>query len=231
VPDRVDGTGERIRVLLVDDVPILRVGARGMLSEFAHIEVVGEATNGREAVEAARRLKPDVILMDISMPEMDGVEATRAISGEVPGTAIVGLTVSDDEEDVSLMLTAGACGYILKDSGPEELARAIEDAHHGRFPLDRSVAQKMVSRLARMENRPVVQTLEPLTTREKRVLGLVVQGMPNKAIAMTLGSSESTVKAHLREVFRKLDVDSRAAAAAIATRMDLDSPEEPPSRA
>jgi len=219
---------EKIRVLLVDDVTILRVGARGMLSDFDNIEIVAEATNGREAVEAARRLRPDVILMDISMPEMDGVEATRAISRELAGIAIVGLTVSDDEEDVTLMLTAGACGYILKDSGPMELMRAIEDAHHGRFPLDRSVAQKMVSRLARMDNRPEVQTLEPLTHREKRVLALVVDGMPNKAIAMALGSSESTVKAHLREVFRKLDVDSRAAAAAKASRLNLDSLEGEP---
>lgn len=218
-----DAGGPQIRVLLVDDVTILRVGARGMLAEFKHIDIVAEATNGREAVEAARRLRPDVILMDISMPEMDGVEATRTIIAELgPGLAIVGLTVSDDEEDVTLMLTAGACGYILKDSGPLELLRAIEDAHAGRFPLDRSVAQKMVSRLARMENRPVVQTLEPLTKREKRVLALVVEGMPNKSIAMVLGSSESTVKAHLREVFRKLDVDSRAAAAAKASRLNLD---------
>jgi DNA-binding NarL/FixJ family response regulator len=218
--ERTEGT---IRVLLVDDVTILRVGARGMLSDFRHIEVVAEATNGREAVEAALRLRPDVILMDISMPEMDGVEATRSLTRELgPGTAIVALTVSDDEEDVTLMLTAGACGYILKDSGPLELVRAIEDAHGGRFPLDRGVAGKIVSRLTRMESRPVVQTLEPLTNREKRVLALVVDGLPNKAIAMRLGSSESTVKAHLREVFRKLDVDSRAAAAAKASRLDLE---------
>ena len=214
---------ERIRVLLVDDVTILRLGARTMLGDFAQVEIVAEATNGVEAVEAARRLRPDVILMDISMPEMDGVEATRTITREVPGTAIVGLTVSDDEEDVALMLTAGACGYILKDSGPQDLLRAIEDAHGGRFPLDKSVAQKMVSRLTRMENRPVLESLEPLTNREKRVLALVVDGLPNKAIAMRLGSSESTVKAHLREVFRKLDVDSRAAAAARAARLNLDS--------
>ena len=214
---------ERIRVLIVDDVPILRVGARGMLSEFKHIEIVGEATNGREAVELTRELNPDVVLMDLSMPEMDGVAATQAIVQEQGQTvAILGLTVSDDEEDVTRMLTAGACGYILKDSGPTELVRAIEDARAGRFPLDRSVAVKMVSRLAQTVRRPEVETLEPLTVREKQVLRLVVEGWPNKAIAANIGTSESTVKAHLREVFRKLDVDSRAAAAAKATKLSLD---------
>ena len=213
---------ERIRVLIVDDVPILRVGARGMLSEYQHIEIVGEATNGVEAVAMTMELRPDVVLMDISMPQMDGVAATRAIVAELDTeVAIVGLTISDDEEDVAQMLTAGACGYILKDSGPTELVRAIEDAHAGRFPLDRSVALKMVSRLVRMSARREVRTLEPLTAREKEVMLLVVRGLPNKAIAQQLGSSESTVKSHLREVFRKLNVDSRAAAAAKAVNMDL----------
>jgi DNA-binding NarL/FixJ family response regulator len=213
---------ERIRVLIVDDVPILRAGARGMLSSFEHIEIVAEATNGVEAVDLAVKLRPDVVLMDISMPEMDGVTATRTISQQVGAeVAIIALTVSDDEQDVTGMLTSGACGYILKDSGPEELAHAIEDAHAGRFPLDRHVAEKMVSRLAHNTRKPEVQSLEPLTMRERAVLGLVIEGLPNKSIALQLGTSESTVKTHLREVFRKLDVDSRAAAAAKATSMNL----------
>jgi DNA-binding NarL/FixJ family response regulator len=214
---------ETIRVLIVDDVPILRVGARGMLSEFAHIEIVGEATNGIEAVDLARRMRPHVVLMDISMPEMDGIAATERITRELgEEIAILGLTVSDDEEDVTRMLTAGACGYILKDSGPLELVRAIEDARAGRFPLDRSVAHKIVSRLAQTSRQPEVETLEPLTLREKQVLALVVEGLPNKAIAIHMACSESTVKAHLREVFRKLDVDSRAAAAGKAAKLSLD---------
>ena len=217
----------RIRVLIVDDRPIFRAGAKGMLSEYGHIVVVGEAVNGVEAVKMARALGPDVILMDISMPEMDGVAATRAIMEERHEVAILGLTASDHEDDVSSMLEAGACGYILKDSGPDDLARAIEDAHAGRFPLDRSVARKMITRLATARPRPSVQTLEPLAPREKEVLSHVLQGKPNKAIAAAMSVSESTVKTHLREIFRKLEVDSRAAAAARAAQMDLDLGAEP----
>lgn len=213
---------DRIRVLIVDDRPIFRAGARGMLSEYEHIAIVGEAVNGLEAVKLARSLSPDVILMDISMPEMDGVTATRAIMEERHEVAILGLTASDHEDDVSKMLEAGACGYILKDSGPEDLARAIEDAHAGRFPMDRSVARKMIDRLAAARPRVQVQTLEPLAPREKEVLKHVLLGRPNKAIAAAMGVSESTVKTHLREIFRKLEVDSRAAAAGRAAQMDLD---------
>ncbi|MHB8507284.1 MAG: response regulator [Candidatus Dormibacteria bacterium] len=212
---------ETIRVLIVDDRPIFRAGARGMLSSYAHISVVGEATNGLEAVSEARRLKPDVILMDINMPEMDGISATAAIVQETHEVAILALSVSDNEDDVAAMLTAGASGYVLKDSGPEDLARAIEDARAGRFPLDRSVARRMVQRLAASRPRPQLETLEPLAPREKKVLALVVRGAPNKAIASALGMSEGTVKAHLRSIYRKLEVDSRAAAAALAAQLDL----------
>jgi DNA-binding NarL/FixJ family response regulator len=210
---------EKIRVLIVDDRPIFRAGARGMLGEYAHISVVGEATNGGEAVQKARSLKPDVILMDISMPEMDGIRATEEIMKEGGRVAIVGLTVSDHEEDITAMLLAGATGYILKDSGPQDLARAIEDAHAGRTALDRAVVSKMVTRLA--TSRPPKHTLD-LSPREKGVLSLVIRGYPNKAIAGALGISQSTVKAHLRQIFDKMDVDSRAAAAARAVQLQLD---------
>jgi DNA-binding NarL/FixJ family response regulator len=221
---------DRIRVLIVDDRPIFRAGARGMLGEYQHITVVGEAVSGSEAVRLAKSLKPDVILMDISMPEMDGIRATREILQDSHEVAILGLSVSDHEDDVSSMLEAGACGYILKDSGPEDLARAIEDAHAGRFPLDRSVARKMVQRLASARPRPQLHTAEPLAPRERAVLRLVLDGRPNKAIAVELGISESTVKSNLRDIYRKLQVDSRAAAAARAAQMHLDlEPEEPGS--
>jgi DNA-binding NarL/FixJ family response regulator len=216
----------RIRVLVVDDRPIFRAGAKGMLATYENIAVVGEASDGRQAVSMAKNLKPDVILMDISMPEMDGVSATREIMQDTNEVAIVGLTVSDSEEDITSMLEAGACGYVLKDSGPEDLARAIEDANAGRFPLDRAVARKMVERLAAARPSRELQTAEPLGEREKAVLRLVLVGRPNKGIAAELGVSESTVKSHLREIFRKLHVDSRAAAAAAAARMDLSNGSE-----
>jgi DNA-binding NarL/FixJ family response regulator len=219
---------DRIRVLIVDDRPIFRAGARGMLSDYEHISIVGEAVSGMEAVKMARSLRPDVILMDISMPEMDGIRATKEILQDSHEVAILGLSVSDHEEDVSRMLEAGACGYILKDSGPEDLARAIEDAHAGRFPLDRSIARKMVQRLATARPRPELHITEALAPRERAVLRRVLDGRPNKAIAIDLGISESTVKSSLRDIFRKLQVDSRAAAAARAAKMDLDlEPEEP----
>jgi DNA-binding NarL/FixJ family response regulator len=202
-----------------------------MLSEYENIVVVGEAVNGVEAVAKARTLRPDVILMDVQMPEMDGISATEAIMRQGTDIAIVALTVSDHEEDVTRMLNAGACGYILKDSGPQDIARAIEEAHAGRFPLDQSIARPLVRRMAQAQPRPEVQTSEPLAVREKKVLSLIMKGSPNKAIATNLGVSESTVKSILRDIFRKLEVESRAAAAARAAELNLDLTPSPDTEA
>ncbi len=213
----------RIRVLIVDDRAIFRAGARGMLEDFQAIEVVGEASNGREALEKARRLKPHVILMDLSMPEMDGVLATEAIKRENDAVAILALTVSDREEDVVQMVAAGATGYVMKDVGPAELAEAIQDAHAGRFLLDEALARKVVIRLSQALGRPPAQPYQgpPLSPQERRILDLVIHGRGNKEIAAALHLSEGTVKTHLRQLYRKLQVHGRAEAAAKGTQFGL----------
>ncbi len=217
------GINEVIRVLIVDDRPIFRAGARGMLAEFEDIEVVGEATNGREALDKARRLKPHVILMDLSMPDMDGVHATEAIRRENDSVAILALTVSDREEDVVQMVAAGASGYVMKDVGPSELAQAIQEAHAGRFLLDEQIARKVVLRLSQALGRAPSEPYQgpPLSPQERRILDMVIHGRGNKEIAAALGVSEGTVKTHLRQLYRKLQVHSRAAAAAKGTRFGL----------
>jgi DNA-binding NarL/FixJ family response regulator len=214
---------QSIRVLIVDDRPIFRAGARGMLADFAAIEVVGEASNGREALEKARRLKPHVILMDLSMPEMDGVRATEAIKREDDAVAILALTVSDREEDVVQMVAAGATGYVMKDVGPTELAQAIQDAHGGRFLLDEEMARKVVIRLSQALGRVPSEPYQgpPLSPQERRILDMVIHGRGNKEIALALSVSQGTVKTHLRQLYRKLQVHSRAEAAAKGTHFRL----------
>ncbi len=211
---------EPIRVLIVDDRPIFRAGARGMLADFKAIQVVGEASNGREALEKARRLKPHVVLMDLSMPEMDGIHATEAIKKENDAVAILALTVSDREEDVVQMVAAGASGYVMKDVGPEDLARAIQEAHAGRFLLDDEIARKVVVKLGQALGRAPMEPYEgpPLSLQERRILDMVIQGRGNKEIAAALNIGAGTVKTHLRRLYGKLRVRSRAEAAARATR-------------
>ena len=211
-----------LRVLIADDRPIFRAGVQGLLKDFPDIRVVAEATTGRQAVEMTRRFRPDVVLMDLNMPEMGGIAATRAIKGEQPGTTVLALTVSEAEEDVVEMVTAGAAGYVLKDVDPERLARAIREAHAGRFLLDDALARSVIIRLGtRLPRRDRELLAANLTERERTVLQMVIQGKTNKGIAEHLGVSDGTVKAHLRNVYRKLHVDGRAAAAAAGARLDL----------
>jgi DNA-binding NarL/FixJ family response regulator len=191
-----------------------------MLRDFAEIDIVGEAMTGREAIERSRRLKPDVILMDLNMPEMGGIAATRAIKEEDPERTILALTVSEAEEDIVDMVAAGASGYVLKDIDPSTLARCIQEAHAGRFQLEDSLTRKVITRLAATMRRPKRRLTEPLTEREAEVLNMVVEGKGNKVIAARLGVSEGTVKAHLRNIYRKLHVQTRAEAAAQAVQLE-----------
>ena len=212
-----------VRVLIADDRPIFRAGVRGMLKDFPEIVIVGEATNGREAVDGCRRLHPDLVLMDLQMPEMGGIAATRLIKAEDPGPTILALTVSESEEDVVEMVAAGAAGYVLKDVDPVTLARSILDARAGRFQLDEALMRRVILRLGgAMRRRPeAMPPIEPLTQKESAILKLLVKGKSNGAIGRELGVSEGTVKTHIRNIYRKLHVDSRPAAAARAVTLDL----------
>ncbi len=211
----------RVRVLIADDRPIFRAGVQGMLRDFPEIDIVGEAITGRQAVERSRRLKPDVILMDLNMPEMGGIAATRAIKEEDPERVVLALTVSEAEEDIVEMVAAGASGYVLKDVDPASLARSIQDAHAGHFQLDDALTRQVIMRLGSNLRRPRKHLAEPLTERETQILRMVVEGKGNKAIANRLGLSEGTIKSHLRNIYRKLKVQTRAEAAAQAVQLEI----------
>jgi DNA-binding NarL/FixJ family response regulator len=212
---------DRVRVLIADDRPIFRAGVQGMLRDFPEIDIVGEAMTGRQAVERARRLKPDVILMDLNMPEMGGIAATRAIKEENPDRVVLALTISEAEEDIVEMVAAGASGYVLKDVDPASLARSIQDAHAGHFQLDDALTRRVIVRLGSTLKRSRRPLVEPLTERETQILRMVVTGMSNKAIANRLGLGEGTIKSHLRNIYRKLQVRTRAEAAAQAVQLDI----------
>ncbi len=211
----------RIRVLIADDRPIFRAGVQGMLRDFPEIDIVGEALTGRQAVERSRRLKPDVILMDLNMPEMGGIAATRAIKEEDPDRVVLALTVSEAEEDIVEMVAAGASGYVLKDVDPVSLTRSIQDAHAGHFQLDDALTRRVIQRLGSTLKRSRRPLAQPLTERETQILRMVVEGKSNKAIAKGLGLSEGTIKSHLRNIYRKLQVRTRAEAAAQAVQLDI----------
>ena len=211
----------RVRVLIADDRPIFRAGVQGMLRDFPEIDIGGEAMTGRQAVERSRRLKPDVILMDLNMPEMGGIAATRAIKEENPDSVVLALTISEAEEDIVEMVAAGASGYVLKDVDPASLARSIQDAHAGHFQLDDALTRRVLVRLGSTLKRSRRPLAEPLTERETQILRMVVVGMSNKAIANRLGLGEGTIKSHLRNIYRKLQVRTRAEAAAQAVQLDI----------
>src|SRR5438094_10442449 len=158
-----------------------------MLRDFPEIDIVGEAMTGRQAVEGSRRLKPDVILMDLNMPEMGGIAATRAIKEENPDRVVLALTVSEAEEDIVEMVAAGASGDVLKDVDPASLARSIQDAHAGQFQLDDALTRRVIMRLGSTLKRPRRPPAEPLTEREPEILRLVVEGTSITAIARRLG--------------------------------------------
>lgn len=209
----------RIRLLLADDQVLFRQGLRTILESEPDFEVVGEAGDGLEAVELARARQPDVILMDIRMPRMDGVEATGRIR-EAGGAQIVILSTYDDDELVFEALRVGAAGYLLKDFPAEELVKAIRTVHHGGGVLiPPPIAAKVVAELRRSHGATAPR--EPLTAREEEVLGLVARGLSNREIAQTLHLSEGTVKNALSRIYAKLGARDRTQAALWAVRRGL----------
>lgn len=199
-----------IRVLIVDDHAVVRVGLEQLLGTADDIELVGTAPDGDRAVEAASRTDPDIVLMDLSMPGMDGVEATRRITAGPqgsPGPQVVVLTSFSDHRRIVDALDAGASGYVLKDADPEELLSAIRVAAGGGAPLDPKAARAL------LDSRRPPASGRALTVREEEVLGLLGEGLPNKAIARRLGITERTVKAHVGSIFQQLGVSDRTQAA------------------
>jgi NarL family two-component system response regulator LiaR len=206
---------ESIRVLVVDDHLVVREGLRTFLELQEGIEVVGEAGDGEEAVQLAMRLRPDVVLMDLAMPKLDGVEAMRTLRQSAPAIRVIVLTSFHEDERLLPALPAGAAGYLLKNVQPQELARAVRAAYAGEVLIDPTVAARLVDTLADGGGGEI----EQLTPREHEVLDLIGRGFSNKRIALELGVAEKTVKTHVSHVLAKLGVADRTQAALYAARL------------
>jgi DNA-binding NarL/FixJ family response regulator len=212
--------GMKVRVLLVDDHHLMREGLRGLLQGQAHYEVVGEAENGRAAAELVRDLQPDVVVMDVTMPELNGIDATHQIIEDGRGPKVVALSMHSDRQFVSRMLAAGASGYLPKDCAFEELSRAINEAVKGRVYLSPKIAPTVVDDyVKRLESSK--QTASDLTPREREVLQLLAEGQTTHGIAAVLGISPKTVETHRRNTMQKLQVDSVAGLTRYALRHGL----------
>lgn len=206
-------TPQTIRVMLVDDHNVVRSGLATFLKAYEDLKLVGEAKNGLEAVNLCRKNKPDVVLMDLMMPEMDGIAATRAILKDCPDIKIIAMTSFEDEELVHGVLAVGAISYLLKNISADELAKAIREAVSGRSTLSPEAARVLIQ-----ATRPTKQPWCDLTEREREVLNLVVQGHSNQQIADVMVISLATVKAHISNILSKLQVSSRTEAIAYAIK-------------
>jgi NarL family two-component system response regulator LiaR len=215
-----------IRVLIVDDHEIVRKGIRALLATKRDIQVVGEARDGAEAVTLALTLRPDVILMDLMMPKMNGIQATREITAGQAGSRILVLTSFAADEQVFPAIKAGALGYLLKDSGSQELVQAIRQVFHGEPSLDPAVARKVLAEISTPPQKPL--TPDPLTTRELEILRLVAQGKSNKEIAECLVIAEETVHTHVSNILNKLHLASRTQAALYALKEGIASVDDIP---
>lgn len=204
-----------IRVVIADDHGVVRDGLAGVIAAQPDLDVVATAENGAEAVEACRSSPPDVVLMDLEMPVLDGIEATRIIRAERPETAVLVLTSFADVRRITAALGAGAAGYLLKDSSAAEVVRGIRAAASGGAPLDPQAARLL------LDAKDALNPLEGISPREREVLALLLDGLPNKVIAQRLGISEKTVKTHLTNIFRQIGVTDRVQAVLWAERQGL----------
>ena len=212
-----------IRVLVVDDQALVREGLVTILRLTDGVEVVGAAGDGETAVAMAAAARPDVVLMDLRMPRLDGVEATRRIRSTQPGVEIIVLTTYADDDSVFGALQAGARGYLTKDAGPDELKRAIEEVHAGHALLDPAVQARLLDRLGRSTPRPAASKRDPdgLTPRELEVLALIAEGLSNSELRERLFLSEATVKTHINSIFSKSGARDRAQLVIYANRRGL----------
>lgn len=217
-------TAPPIRVLIVDDHAIVRKGIRALLQEVDDLLVVGEAGDGQRAIALAQETRPDVILMDIIMPGTDGIEATKQITAGRPETRILALTSFAADDKLFPAIKAGALGYLLKDSDPQELIKAIRQVHKGEPTLHPTIARKVLRELGRPSSQP--QTPDPLTEREVEVLRLVAKGHSNQEIADKLTIAEVTVRTHVSNILSKLHLANRVQAALYALREGISSLEE-----
>jgi DNA-binding NarL/FixJ family response regulator len=223
-------TDPRVRVLIVDDDDLMRTGLRGVLSSDEAIEVVGEASDGREAVYRSRLLQPDVVLMDVRMPDLDGISATRAVLAALPDVKVVILTTFEQDDYIFGALGAGASGFLLKRTRPEELVAAVHTIAAGDSLLSPSVTSRVIERTAQQPGPDASSDarLDELTTREREVLELVARGLSNGEIAAELVIEESTVKTHVKRILAKLDVRDRVQAVIFAYESGLTPPGSAP---
>jgi NarL family two-component system response regulator LiaR len=210
-------TDDKIRILLIDDHAMVRRGLRAFLMTYDEIDVVGEAERGADGVALAAQLVPDVVLMDLVMPEMDGIEATRQVKAVSPSTQVIMLTSYSEDERIFPAIKAGALSYLLKDVGPDELVRAIKAARRGEATLHSSVAARLMHELTGARSSP----LDELTEREREVLACIARGMSNAEIANQLVIGERTVKTHVSNILSKLHLQDRTQAALLAVRERL----------
>jgi DNA-binding NarL/FixJ family response regulator len=218
---------EKMRVLLADSHTLVRRGIKAILESCDDIEVVGEAVDGWEAVEKVKALRPDVVLMDVFLSGIDGIEATRRIVGQVPEASVIMLTTSDSEKDLLEALQSGAQGYVLKSVEPEQLISMLRGIRRGEAPLSPSLTKKLISfYVQRRRADGSAPLVENLTAREREVLAQVAKGATNREVAEALFISENTVKNHLRNIMEKLQAKNRAQAVASALELGLIEPAE-----